>query len=400
VEKKHQMEVASLLDRSDFENLGRKVPSLVASLPKVSPVRQGLVKHFAKEFGDTKIAKLFNISTQTVRLARKLHNDNLYSIRYKPNIKRNKIPDTHIQKIHDFWHDHTYPIPWKKTVKHQGKKDKKTKIELPYFSQHDTDSAIMSKFKDQTGLDYCNSTLLKYKPIDIHIATQQFCVCHYCREGHDNKQKLSIALTSLHKDCKDCTKDSKCPKERGADREIKEKLADLRQKVEEYKEHKEIADHQAGELVKMKENLKDGECLVVEDFAGRFLIKADLQLSQEDFFARKGVPDLVLFAYYKQNGKLTYKSFDILAKASEKDDFSYLRSAWLTLLNETSFFDQFKKIIIFSDGGLFFLSFSFFLSLIYFLLFDPKKLIRTKALQDPKEPLPILVNQFLLSSGV
>ena len=351
MEKKHLKEIGSLSQKSEFEDLGRKVPSLIKSLPKVSPIRQGLIKHFAQGFGDIKIARLFNISVQTVRLARNLRDDTLFSIKYKPNIKRNKVPPTHIEKIREFWHDHTYPIPWKKTVRYQGKKDKKTKIELPYFSQHDTDSAIMSKFKDQTGLNYCHSTLLKYKPTDIHEATQQFCVCHYCREGHDEKQKLSIALSALHKDCKNCSQDQKCPKEKTADRETREKLANFRQKVEDYKEHKDIADHQAGELVRMKENLREGECLVVEDFAGRFLIKATLELSQEDFFARKGVPDLVLFVYYKMEGNLVHKSFDILSVTSEKDDFSYLRSAWLTLLNETSFFDQFKKIIIFSDGG-------------------------------------------------
>jgi len=132
----------------------------------------------------------------------------------------------------------------------------------------------------------------------------------------------------------------------------KEEFAQVRKEIEEYEEHKAIADHQANMFVKAKEELKEGECVVVEDFAGRFLVKAVLQMSQEDYFARKEAPDLVLFAYYRnEKGEVVFKSFDILSKVAQKDDFAYLRSAWLHLLNQGDFFDRFHTIKIFSDGG-------------------------------------------------
>ena len=88
----------------------------------------------------------------------------------------------------------------------------------------------------------------------------------------------------------------------------------------------------------------------MEDFAGRFIVKTDLELSQKDFFARFGVPDLVLYVYFKKGGQLKSEAFDILSKKDEKEDFPYLRSAWLYLLN-SGFLDDFHIIHVFSDGG-------------------------------------------------
>jgi len=352
VETRHERSVHTLTKETSYLKLGKKVPSLLKTLPPVSPFRRGVIRHFAQDENPKEIASLLGISIQSVReIQKSSEGEKGIYLKYRPGVTRKKVPDTHIQKIQDIWHDHTYPIPWKKTIKYVGKKDKKEKIELPYYSQHNTDSDIMAKFKEQTGLTYCNSTLLKYKPTDIHIASQQFCVCHHCRDGHDSKVNLETLQKKLHRECEGCSQDENCPKEKSADQVTQQRLKSLRDAVRDYTEHKEIADHQANQLVKMKEELKEGECLVVEDFAGRFLIKSDLQLSQEDFFARKGVPDLVLFAYYKKQGRLEHQSFDIISKVQEKDDFGYLRSAWMFLLNELSFFDHFQKIIIFSDGG-------------------------------------------------
>lgn len=157
--------------------------------------------------------------------------------------------------------------------------------------------------------------------------------------GRNSINKLELLLNSIHKTCPTtCSKDSNCLAEKNLSEETEEKLQQLREEVKDYREHKEVADHQAAELSRRKNALKEGECLVVEDFAGRFLIKAELELSQEDYFARKGVPDLILFVYYREGNEIKYQSFDIISKRSEKDDFGYVRSAWLHLLNENSFF--------------------------------------------------------------
>ena len=78
-------------------------------------------------------------------------------------------------------------------------------------------------------------------------------------------------------------------------------------------------------------------------------MKAALELSQNDFFARVGVHDLVACVYFKKGGEVFSKTFDVMGNPKEKDDFYYLRAALVELL-ALSFFDQFKKVIIFSDG--------------------------------------------------
>lgn len=170
------------------EKLGRKIPPLIEKLPPKSPFRQGLIQHFAKDEDVNKVSGFLSTSPQTVKMANQTSTSPLFEIKYKPNTRREKTPKEHIKIIEDFWHDHTYPLPWKKTIKYKGKRSKKIKIELPYFSQHDTDSAIMDKFKEETKLNYCHTTLLKYKPKDIHIATQQYCVCHHCRDWSQQHQ--------------------------------------------------------------------------------------------------------------------------------------------------------------------------------------------------------------------
>jgi len=350
LEKKYEVDGALTSQKSIAEKLGLKLPTLLRSLPPISPFRRFLIKTMAEgeeRFRD--IGRYLGISTQTIKASASATLK--APLKYWPKVKREKISLEQRKKIEDFWHDHTYPIPWKKTVISTGSKAQKVKLELPYYVQHDTDQAITSKFFSQTGLKFCSSTLLKYKPKDIHHASQKYCVCHHCKEGQDAKEKLRVFRTRLHKNCAGCPQDESCDLEQNLVTDVKEELGALKEEVKSYLEHKKIADHQADKLVEFKENLREGECLVVEDFAGRFLIKAELELSQEDFFARKGVPDLVIFAYFKKGSILEHRSFDILAKTSEKDDFAYLRSSWIYLLNQTDFFDGFQKIIIFSDGG-------------------------------------------------
>jgi len=159
---------------------------------------------------------------------------------------------------------------------------------------------------------------------------------------------LEVLTNKVHKECGECPRDETCTAEKKS--EHKDKIKELREGVAEYVEHKEIADHQAAEMRTAKQNLGEGECLIVEDFAGRFLVKAALELSQNDYFARVGVPDLVVCAYYMVGKKIVSKTFDLLANTKEKDDFYYLRAAWVELLAHP-FFEKFKNIKIWSDGG-------------------------------------------------
>jgi len=96
--------------------------------------------------------------------------------------------------------------------------------------------------------------------------------------------------------------------------------------------------------------LKKDEVLIIMDFSGRFLVKGDIQLSQEDFFARYGVPCLVMFCYYlNEKGEVIHQVSDFMSKTEEKDDFDYVRARIYLL--EHPFMQRFKKIVLYSDGG-------------------------------------------------
>ena len=182
------------------------------------------------------------------------------------------------------------------------------------------------------------------------MAVQQYCVCHHCSDGHASKEKLAFMVGKYHKECQTCTEDERCPAELALDVEKKDAFKDLRTAVDDYLIHKDIADHQAAAMRMAKEQLSEGECLVIEDFAGRFLVKADLELSQNDYFARFGVPDLVVCVYFKEKGDTKCEIFNFLANTKEKEDFYFLREAWVALL-DTPLMKRFRNIKIFSDGG-------------------------------------------------
>ena len=123
IEEKHKRKVKE--NESLTEKLGRKIPPLIEKLPPKSPFRQGLIQHFAKDEDVNKVSGFLSTSPQTVKMANQTSTSPLFEIKYKPNTRREKTPKEHIKIIEDFWHDHTYPLPWKKTIKYKGKRSKK-----------------------------------------------------------------------------------------------------------------------------------------------------------------------------------------------------------------------------------------------------------------------------------
>eukprot|EP00733_Pompholyxophrys_punicea_P000790 Pompholyxophrys_punicea_v1_NODE_289_length_2364_cov_36.367259.p1 type:complete len:348 gc:universal NODE_289_length_2364_cov_36.367259:1215-172(-) len=192
---------------------------------------------------------------------------------------------------------------------------------------------------------------MKFKPVYIHPAKQRFCVCHHCRDGRSSVFQLNARLFYLHSKCVACNKDNSCPVMKTISPEIQKRLTTLKKSVKEFQEHKEAVKIQKEVFLFQKDNLKDGECIILMDFAGRFLVCLDLNMTQRDFFARRGVPDMVMVLYFKVNGILHHTFVDYISKIAEKDDFLYVRSALLHLLNETTLLDNFKTVYLWSDGG-------------------------------------------------
>ena len=123
---------------------------------------------------------------------------------------------------------------------------------------------------------------------------------------------LETLRNSIHSKCQQCSRNHECEAEKNLRDEKKEKLQDTLNQCENYKSHKRIANHQADAFSKAMQELKESECLVVEDFAGRFIVKQDIKLSQRDFFARKGIPDLVLFCYYITRKEIRLKNISLI----------------------------------------------------------------------------------------
>eukprot|EP00733_Pompholyxophrys_punicea_P000507 Pompholyxophrys_punicea_v1_NODE_144_length_3209_cov_54.434686.p1 type:complete len:655 gc:universal NODE_144_length_3209_cov_54.434686:2046-82(-) len=335
------------------EQFAENVVQAFKKLPQTSPLRQGLLALLQKNCNIKELSELLGVSPLTIRRCRNISDESnfLLSQKYKPHVTRKKLSDEKINFIKNYWEDSCAAVPYKSTI---VKPRNKEPIHMPYFEQRQSDSEIVQKFTSLAPFRASAATLKKYKPKTIHSIVQKFCICHHCVEGNDAKQKLMTLRNQIHKECRSqCAKDSTCPVEANLSLSKKVALRKCLDEVKDYKFHKEIADHQSLEFKKKKTNVLPGECVIVMDFAGRFLVKADINLSQKDYFARFGVPDFVLVAYFYSfnEGKIVTKTFDFISKTESKEDINYVIATWLYLLNETNFLDQFKKVYVFSDGG-------------------------------------------------
>eukprot|EP00732_Lithocolla_globosa_P002254 Lithocolla_globosa_v1_NODE_1429_length_2580_cov_31.909307.p1 type:complete len:642 gc:universal NODE_1429_length_2580_cov_31.909307:1952-27(-) len=336
--------------------IGRSVGKVYQQLPKNSPVRKPLVGNIVRNLDEDVscrfVGDTFGIKTSTVKVNVKSTETNnfLNDTKQVPKQCRRTLKVDEIDQIREFWLERTVAIPWKAfTVKKRGKEA----VNHAYHEQRDSDDAIFKSFVATTGSKRCKATVLKHKPFNIRDAKQVYCVCHHCSEGHISKKQLSTIRQHLHADCVDCSKDERCIVERAVRDEKKKKIEKLKKEIAEYRSHKVTADHQAAaySLDKSLQKLNDGECVICKDFAGRFIVSNEISMSQKAFFARVGVPDLILVKYWKEDGKIKSETYDFFSETEEKDDFHYVRSCWLWLLNETNELDDFHTIRVWSDGG-------------------------------------------------
>ena len=335
----------------EMVKFGKLALQYFISLQKRSSARTSFLKFASDKFSRPRLAKLLGVSTRRIKEALKF-DDFIQKISYKPRVHSEKLSPQTKGKVEDWWLEVTHPLPHKATSFYNRKT--KTFSQGPYYEQRDSDlNLIKTSFTQRTGLTMSYNTIVKYKPKTVHMAKQTYCVCHHCTEGRNKIFELEVHRSKLHRNCNACQKNETCPLEQQLKEEEREGLDKLIDAVKDYREHKKIADHQAKKMQELKDALVPGECLVIMDFAGRFIVQACLEMSQTDYFARVGVPDLVLYVYYREKtgGELKTMCFDLLSKAKEKDDYCYVKAAWLHLLNNETIFDNMKIIHIFSDGG-------------------------------------------------
>ena len=101
--------------------------------------------------------------------------------------------------------------------------------------------------------------------------------------------------------------------------------------------HNQLARSQITAHRQQKYNLQQNQCLIVMDFS-KFYVEAGK------------TSDLLLVLYWKtEENKLTWTYLDQFA--SEQQNFTFVQAVWLHLFEETTHFNKFNEIFIWSDGG-------------------------------------------------
>lgn len=101
--------------------------------------------------------------------------------------------------------------------------------------------------------------------------------------------------------------------------------------------HKDRSLWQIQQLRKMKDDLKDTEAIIIEDFTKFITVGTTF------------VMDFVVVLYFKEKGNVVHRYYDFIAER-EKHGFEATQAAFI-LLMEQPIMKRFKKIYFWSDGG-------------------------------------------------
>lgn len=171
-----------------------------------------------------------------------------------------------------------------------------------------------------------------------------------CRDGQDAVNKLKYLREQLHRLCKNCNKDGSCLAEAAAPEDVKEHLAELIAAVDEYKKHKEIADHQDAQYRAQLQDLVVGEAVIVMDFSAKLPLPMSHEEVADDWWDMVCANDFVMTVFWRgSDGKLLHHFFDFVSDDSNNDPV-YVLAAWIHLLR-LPMMESFKTIHIWSDGG-------------------------------------------------
>jgi len=115
--------------------LTEKAIKLYEDLPPRSPFRQGYLHYFSAGQDAKELADVFGVSKQSIIAAQELEPEKniLDTLKYAPNVTRDKTTREEKSRIEEYWRDSTQAIPWKKTVTYKGKKSTKEKVRPKTF---------------------------------------------------------------------------------------------------------------------------------------------------------------------------------------------------------------------------------------------------------------------------
>jgi len=282
---------------------GRRFVKAVQDMPHNSPIRRSLLSIVAEDQPADLVVQDFGISLSTVYAARREHSSIALDMVYTPGVKRPRIDESRIDFAMAFL-DEVIPVVSGRNFRKQTMTNEN--LYAFYFCR------CLEKRKEPLSKSYFEGSILKNQNIQ-HSKDES--VCDLCSE--------LAALENSRTRLKEFEKD----------------------KLAKAKQHKASWYQQTGYYLKVKADMADEQdqdtALIIQDFS---------QLSVQGSYFQ----DLIVVAYFCDPEDPTtikgqYNHF-VASSPRVKNDSNFVFRTWLHLV-ESEFFNGFKKIVIFSDGG-------------------------------------------------
>lgn len=314
----------------------------------------------------------------------------LFSMHYTPHdVHRTRISTTEKETIIQFWIKNTTPSP-SRTIKLHPKAKENTEVHCVHWQMIGTKQLYL-KYCAETIDPVSIGTFINLRPKFVKHGSMREGVCGTCRDGRTaeriveqlQKKKteyqqrinyLNAVNTALFhvQSGFACDHDHEmvtvarkgCPPNLPLDihinneytrvsllcDDISTKINIEQPKIDEYKKHQPIVEHQQRQYELQLENLHDHQAIVIMDFAATYQLGYKAVESTDEWFNKRSVQDLVIVVIIRQNDQYSRHYFDYLCE-KESHDTLFVRQAWHHLLKTSDLFQNIDEILLWSDGG-------------------------------------------------
>jgi hypothetical protein len=329
--------------------------NLIKDLPTKSPFRKPLLSKLTKNISNKNSSKLFNISKSIISTSQKLENSKniLFTMKYLPYVERKKVTQNHINHIINIWNKYS-----KESATRTICINRKSKKYIPVRWIALEKKSIYNKYLESELPNNIQNhisigTFIALKPKNVKILQKKEALCIHCKIGYQYIDKFKIIIQQIHKNCFGCNKNEKCPQYQ---KYIKiegnfEKLQNIQDEIEIFENHKKIYQHQDLQYNLDIKNLKKNEIIIIQDFSAKFFLSYSFQETQQEWFLKDTINDLVLTLITKKNNELKKEYLNFFNNTQESD-FIYVKNVWEYLINDENInLNSFSKIKVWSDGG-------------------------------------------------
>ena len=193
----------------------------------------------------------------------------------------------------------------------------------------------------------------------IKVCRKATDLCTICKEYKTDKRRLAQWLYQKHSSCpkkenswaKECI-DGLCEKENNLSSIEKDFISQVRLNIQNAEEHKQYDEHQKQQFRIQKNELQQGEAIVVIDFKENLHLNIEAEETSYNYYDKPQRAYFSLSLYYKNNSNdLVNKFFDILSKNLTKD--TYWVQCALDSIFQSEEWQQFNfsKVFLWMDNG-------------------------------------------------